>query len=148
MNFDSIDIHGLIPQKEPFVFISRILSFQETDIETEYTVKETCPLAENGVLCREGLLEIMAQSNAARIGYIAKYILNIPVEIGFIGDISGFKASRSPLVGETLKTRVNLLGEIGGLAKIYAEITDKDGEVIASATMKTALKHEKDDEGL
>ncbi|MCR5003189.1 MAG: pseudouridylate synthase [Bacteroidales bacterium] len=147
-DFESLDICGILPQRPPFVFVSKIKWFEGTDITTEYTVKEDCPLLEDGILCPEALMEVMAQSNAARIGYIAKYILHKPVDIGYIGDVRGYRVVRCPKVGEILTTDVKLLGEIGGLAKIYAEIKDAEGEKIACATMKTALKQEKDDESI
>ena len=102
--FDAIDIGGILPQREPFVFVDRLEHFDDRETVTSFTVPAEHLLVEDGHLTASGLLENMAQSSAARIGYQCKYILHVPVRIGYIGAIRKFRIHRLPAVGETLTT--------------------------------------------
>ena len=53
----------------------------------------------DGYLTAPGVLENMAQSSAARIGYLCKFILHVPVRVGYIGAIRKFRVYRLPAVG-------------------------------------------------
>ena len=73
--FKSIDIHTLLPQQPPFVMIDRLLHYDETRTVCSFTVPEDNLFCEAGVFKAAGLIENIAQSCAARLGFINKYIL-------------------------------------------------------------------------
>lgn len=132
----SIPIASLIPQRPPFIMVDRLLSCDATDAMTEFTVSGGCVFLDDGKLSAAGVMENMAQSCAARIGYL-NTMKGEPVKIGLIGDIRGFSLSRQPLLGERINTRVHIVEDVLGLtlAEVTAEI---GGEAIASAVMKIA----------
>ena len=93
---------------------------------------------EDGHLTASGILENMAQSSAARIGYLCKYILHVPVRIGYIGAIRKFRVYRLPAVGETLTTTVILREDVFGIS--LTDVVVRVGEeIMAEAALKTAL---------
>ena len=83
----------------------------------------------------------MAQSCAARIGYICKYIKKIPVKPGYIGSIRNLIVERLPRAGETISTQVIHREEIFGIT--LSDVVVRSGEeILATATMKTAVPGE------
>ena len=137
-----IPVTELLPQRPPFVMIDCLTGFSETTTETRLTVRDDNVLVQDGRLSVYGLVENIAQTCAARLGY-ASYILHKPVRIGFIGAVRGCKIKRLPLVGETLETRIEVKEEIFGLTLVDAEVR-LDGVTIAETQMKIALEKEQD----
>ncbi|MGN1353589.1 MAG: pseudouridylate synthase [Alloprevotella sp.] len=137
-----IPVTELLPQRPPFVMIDCLTGFSETTTETRLTVRDDNVLVQDGRLSVYGLVENIAQTCAARLGY-ASYILHKPVRIGFIGAVRGCKIKRLPRLGETLETRIEVKEEIFGLTLVDAEVR-LDGETIAETQMKIALEKEQD----
>ena len=136
--FDEIAIGGILPQREPFVFVDRLVHYDERETVTSFTVPAEHLLVEDGLLTASGILENMAQSSAARIGYLCKYILHVPVRIGFIGAIRKFRMNRLPAAGETLTTTIILREDVFGITLTDAVVRVGE-EIIAEASLKTAL---------
>ena len=80
------DILTLIPQRPPFVLVDELTSCDEVETVTGYTVTVECPLQNGGVLQPSGLVENIAQSCAARIGY-RSLRAGGKVGIGVIGSV-------------------------------------------------------------
>ena len=137
-SFADIDILGILPQREPFLFVDRLLHYDDVETVTAFTVPEGHLLVEDGHLTASGILENMAQSSAARIGYLSKYILHVPVRVGYIGAIRKFQVHRLPAVGETLETTIILREDVFGISLTDA-VARVGEEIIAEASLKTAL---------
>lgn len=134
-----IDIHELLPQQEPFVMIDRLTTFDMARIVTETTITRKNIFVDNCHFSASGLIENIAQTCAARIGYVNKYILKKGVQIGFIGAIRNLNILRFPMVGETIVTTVEVEEEVFGMSLANAVIACAD-EVIVTAEMKIAIK--------
>ena len=136
--FNDIDIKEILPQREPFLFVDRLVHYDERETVTAFTVPAEHLLVSDGYLTAPGILENMAQSSAARIGYLCKYILHVPVRIGYIGAIRKFRVYRLPAVGETLTTTVILREDVFGIS--LTDVVVRVGEeIMAEAALKTAL---------
>lgn len=136
--FDQIPIGGILPQRAPFTFVDRLERYDDRETVTSFTVPQEHLLVEDGHLTASGILENMAQSSAARIGYLCKYILHVPVRIGYIGAIRKFRVYRLPAVGETLTTTVILREDVFGIS--LTDVVVRVGEeIMAEAALKTAL---------
>ncbi len=134
-----IDISELVLQQPPFRFVDRLESYTPEQAEVSFTPGEGNLLMEDGCLCAAGVMEHMAQANAARLGYYCKYVLRVPVDIGYIGQIRSFSLSRLPKAGERMTTTVLLRYEMFRVS--LCDITVRSGEeVIATANIKTATK--------
>lgn len=136
-DLEKIPILDLLPQRPPFVFVDRLTYMDAGTSRTSFCVPEGGLFVEDGRLRTAGLVEHMAQSCAARIGYVARYVLHIPVTVGYIGSIRNLRVLRHPAVGETLETTVTVQQEIFGITLTDIEVRS-DGELVASASMKTA----------
>ena len=136
--FDQIPIGGILPQRAPFTFVDRLERYDDRETVTSFTVPAEHLLVEDGHLTASGILENMAQSSAARIGYLCKYILHVPVCIGYIGAIRKFRVYRLPAVGETLTTTVIRREDVFGIS--LTDVVVRVGEeIMAEAALKTAL---------
>ena len=138
MEFEEIDILGILPQRPPFVMVDKLLFCDKETTKTAFTVREDNIFVENGCLSASGLIENIAQTCAARIGYINKYIRNETVKIGFIGAIRNQDIIRQPIVGETLVTQIEAIEEVFQMTLVNASV-NIDNEMITSCEMKIAL---------
>lgn len=136
--FEEIPVGEILPQREPFVFVDRLVHYDERETVTAFTVPAEHLLVEDRHLTASGILENMAQSSAARIGYLCRFILHVPVRIGYIGAIRKFRVHRLPAAGETLTTKIILREDVFGITLTDAVVRVGE-EVIAEAALKTAL---------
>lgn len=137
MQFQDVPITQLIPQRQPFVMVDRIVSCDATDAVAEFTVREDNIFLDDMLLSAAGIIENMAQSCAARMGCISM-MAGGPIKIGYIGDIRNCTVNRQPRQGEVLTTHVHVMEEVFNLT--LAEVKTMCGdEVIATARMKIAL---------
>jgi predicted hotdog family 3-hydroxylacyl-ACP dehydratase len=136
-----IDIHELLPQQEPFVMISRLVHF---DMVRAVTETDICPehiFTENGFFTASGLIENIAQTCAARMGYVNKYIFEKDVQIGFIGAIRQMEIYDLPPVGQTISTLVDVKEEIFGMTLAEAQVK-LGNKLLAKTEIKIAIKGE------
>lgn len=119
------DITAFIPQRNPFVMVDRIISSDEKETVTSFTVKEDNIFCINGMFLEPGLIENIAQSAAARAGFIAASLGEKPV-LGFIGAIQNFAADFMPKVGESLTTRIKVDYEVMNALLISAEVNCRE----------------------
>ena len=134
-----IDIHELLPQQEPFVMIGTLTHFDRTLTVTETEVKGDNIFVEDGCFSASGLMENIAQTCAARIGYVNKYILKKGIQLGFIGAVRNFEIFALPVVGDIITTSVEVKEEVFGMTLAEATITCK-GKTLVSTEMKIAVK--------
>lgn len=141
MDLEQIDIHELLPQREPFVMVDKLVYFDEKTTTTSFLVREDNLFVENGRLNACALAENIAQTCAARLGYVNKYILKRGIQIGFIGAVEDMKVIDTPVVGDVLTTTIHVLEQIMGLTLVTAVIRIGD-RVVTTAEMKIALADE------
>lgn len=138
--FSDIPIGELLPQQPPFRFVDSLEEYTAELARIRFTPEEGKNLLmEDGCLSAAGLMEHMAQCSAARVGYYNKFILKLPVKIGYIGQFRKLKIARLPKAGETLETTIYLKEEVYNITMVDAEVRIGD-EVIATASLKSAVK--------
>lgn len=135
----AIDIHELLPQQEPFVMVGRLVGFDRRLTTTETIVRPDNIFVDNGEFSASGLIENIAQTCAARIGYVNKYILKKGVQIGFIGAIRNFEVKALPKAGDMITTSVEVVEEVFGMTLANATVW-RGGEVVARTEIKIAVK--------
>ena len=104
-------------------------------------IKESNLFVSNGKLTSPGIIENIAQTCAARIGYINKYILLKGVQIGVIGAINEFELYDFPRVGETIITEIRLIDEVFGMLLVSATV-NSGNKLMVKTKMKIAIKDE------
>lgn len=127
----------LIPQQPPFVMIDGLTHCDESETATLFTVRADNIFVEDNEMLAAGLIENMAQTCAARFGYL-KINSNKPPRIGVIGAINRFHIERMPKVGETIATTIKVKDEVFGMTSVEAECLI-DNNIIATAELKIAI---------
>lgn len=138
MEIDKIDIHELLPQREPFVMVGRMVYFDMGRCATRTRIAPGNLFVEKSRFTASGIIENIAQTCAARIGYINKYILKKGIQLGFIGAIRNMNLYRSPEAGEEIETEIVTIEEVLGMTLVSAKVTAGE-ETIAEAEIKIAL---------
>ena len=88
---------------------------------------DACALAEN-----------MAQTCAARLGYVNKYILKRGIQIGFIEAVKNMIVTACPRVGDVLETTIEVIEQVLDLTLVKATVRS-GSQTLATAEMKIAL---------
>ena len=139
-DLERIPVLALLPQRSPFVMIDALTAFDEHETSTRLTVRPDNFFFEYGRLTAYGLIENIAQTCAARLGY-ANYILHRKPRIGVIGAIQHFDVLRTPNDGETIRTTVRVEEEVLGITLMDARVY-VGSELIAATQMKIAIRDE------
>ena len=135
----SIDVHTLLPQQEPFVMIGSLVHYDDENVWTETYIRPDNILVDNGTFSSAGMIENIAQTCAARIGYVNKYILKHGIQIGVIGAVRKMTISGHPKAGDTITTHVQVMEDIMGVILAMATITC-NGNLLAKSQIKLAVK--------
>ncbi len=135
----SIDVHTVLPQQEPFVMVGNLTHFEMTTSTTETKIADSNIFVDNGVFSAAGMMENIAQTCAARIGFYNKYILKKEVQVGFIGAVRNYVINELPQVGSIISTKVDILEEVFGMTLAVAEVVC-EGRVMATAEIKLAVR--------
>jgi predicted hotdog family 3-hydroxylacyl-ACP dehydratase len=138
MKFDEVNVLDILPQQPPFVMIDSLLHCDRETTKTALQVRDENIFCHDGHLSESGLIENIAQTCAARMGYINKYICRDTVKLGFIGAIRNMETHRLPRTGEQLVTQINTLEEIFQMTLVNAHIQAGE-ELIASCEMKISI---------
>ena len=123
--------------------ISRLVTFDLVRTVTETDIKKSNIFIEDGEFSSSGLIENIAQTCAARIGYVNKYILKKGIRIGFIGAIRNLEIQERPKVGEMITTTVDVKEEVFGMTLAFAKITIGH-RILVETEIKIAIKDQED----
>jgi predicted hotdog family 3-hydroxylacyl-ACP dehydratase len=135
------NIQSLIPQRPPFVMIDKLLSFSETITTTGFSIKADNIFVEDGLFKEPGLVENIAQTAAARAGYVSQ-TENKPVLVGYIGSISNLQVFSLPKTGSELITEIIIENQIFDVTLITGKITC-NGQPVAQCKMKIFISQPK-----
>lgn len=117
--------------------VDRLVSCDEGSATCVFEVHAENVFFENGHLSPSGLVENIAQTCAAGIGY-KNIHSDGAMKIGVIGAIGNLNIFRLPRQGELLTTTVEFMEEVLQITMFKAVVKNKV-EVLASAVIKTAL---------
>jgi predicted hotdog family 3-hydroxylacyl-ACP dehydratase len=136
-DISSVNILDLIPQRPPFIMIDCLTHFDPVITSSRFTVRDNNLFFSEGRLLASGLIENIAQTCAARIGYINR-LSNEVIKLGFIGAVRNLKIYKTPLAGDTIYTTITVKEEVFQMTLVDAVVKLND-ETIAEAEMKIAL---------
>ena len=136
-SLETINVLDLLPQRPPFIMIDRLVFSDEVVTTTKFLVRSDNIFMEDDVLNACALVENIAQTCAARMGYI-NYVNHEKVRIGFIGSIRNLNILRPVRLGELLTTSIEVKEEVMQLTLVEASVRVGD-ETVVTAEMKIAL---------
>lgn len=121
--------------------VERLTVFSKMAIATETEIHADNLFASNGVLSTAGIMENIAQTCAARIGYVNRYILHRGIQVGVLAAISSMKVMAHPHVGDTITTTVSVLEQLMGIMLAEASV-ESAGKLLATTRIKLAVRNE------
>ncbi|MBO4543425.1 MAG: pseudouridylate synthase [Bacteroidales bacterium] len=125
-------IFAFIPQRPPISMVDEILYCDKQKTITRFEITSDNIFVVQGKFLACGLIENIAQSAAARIGYLNQ---NQPVKLGVIGGVKNFEMIQTPSSGDVLTTEIYLQTEIEN-AIVVSAIVKCEETMIAQAEMK------------
>lgn len=142
-NFNPIPAAELLPQQPPFLMVDLLTACDENaDTTTLFTIApDNIFISPDGSFAAPGIIENIAQTCAARMGYICKYIRKLPIRIGYIGAVRKLSVEKLPCAGDRLATTVTVVAEALNVTLVNAQVRC-NGELIASGQMKIAMSNE------
>lgn len=145
MNIPNIDILRVIPQRPPFVMVDKLLSVSENSASTEFVIAKDAAFVEAGKMNVAGIVENIAQTCAAGLGYMNVVLENNNVRIGFLAAIRDMVFNRLPEVGEKLITKITILENVYSMTIVEGEVYIEDVQ-IARGSMKIFITNMEDAE--
>ena len=134
---DKSFVQNLIPQKEPFIMVDKLLYYSEEKVVSGLTISSNNLFTEAGTFTAPGLIEHMAQTVALHTGY-QYFLKNEVAPTGYIGAIKKVEIVELPYINQALVTTVNILHEILGVTLVTIQTACKS-RIIATSEMKTVL---------
>jgi len=128
------NIQSVLPQRPPMVMVDELLYSDETTTRCEFTVTAENVFTANGFFSEAGLVENIAQTAAAGMGYKAKQT-NQPVQVGYIGAIKDLEIFKLPKVGDSLLTEVSIVNRVFDVTVVNGTI-HCNNHVAAKCEMK------------
>jgi predicted hotdog family 3-hydroxylacyl-ACP dehydratase len=128
------NILSLIPQKPPFVMVSRLLYVDEYCTRSSFHINADNVFVKDNTFQEAGLLENMAQTAALRAGYLAK-AQDKPVAVGYIGAVKDLEIFNLPKVDDELITEITIKDQIFDVT-IFSGKVWQDKNLLAQCEMK------------
>ena len=117
--------------------VDHLTDYSETQSTCDLLVRPDNVFFEDGCITAPGIIEHIAQTCAARLGYFNLYILKTGVRLGFIGEVKNLRILRLPREGELIKTTITVIQEIYDVTLVSAEVRVGE-EVIVTTDLKIA----------
>ena len=131
------ELLDLIPQRPPVVMIDKFIFSDDTSSVSGLTIPATCVFCENGFLSESGMIENIAQTAAAGVGYACKRD-NKVVPIGFIAAIKNLEVFDLPEVGSELRTEVKIINRVMDITIISGTVST-NSKMLAQCEMRIFL---------
>lgn len=139
-NITGKDVLELIPQRPPMAMVDAFFGIDEAGLSwTGLTVGKDNLFVIGGVMIAPGVIEHMAQSAAARSGYLCmKEGRRVP--LGFIASIEKMTFSSClPHEGDTLETSVEIVADIFSMSLVHAVCRNGE-DIVAEGNMKIYIQ--------
>ncbi|MEQ8304693.1 MAG: 3-hydroxyacyl-ACP dehydratase [Cyclobacteriaceae bacterium] len=131
------NVIDFLPQRFPMLMIERLESADENSCTTSFCIEHRNLFVEDGVFKEPGLIENIAQTAAAQIGFLSLMRGQL-VPIGYIAAIRRLVILRHPLVSTEIKTFVKRLDKIGNIILLEGK-TSIEGQVICSCELRVYI---------
>ena len=135
------NILELIPQRRPMVMIDGLVSCVDRLVVSRLTVRPENLFLNRHGLTSAGMMETMAQTAAARTGYLLKNQTegsNKTAPIGVIGSIKNFVLHFHPPLGSVIETTLSIEHEVLQATVVKGKV-EVDGRLAAEGDLQIFL---------
>ncbi len=118
--------------------IDGLTACDEVSSITTFRIPQQHVLVEDGVFSEAGLVENIAQTAAAGVGYMVQQNAG-DVATGYIAAIKNLDVLALPLVGDVLKTSVIIINKVFDVT-VISGVVSSNGNLLAKCEMKIFTK--------
>ena len=133
-------ITSLIPQRPPMVMVDTLLHGDAMTATTSFLILPGNIFVEDERLAEPGMIENIAQTAAAMIGYQCA-LQKIPVPVGFIAAVKDLQIHSLPAVSTRIQTHVVITNTVLNVTIIQGHI-EQTGKLLCTCEMKILIKTE------
>lgn len=138
MTIQHFNIIELIPQRPPMLMIDRLVAIDVAIATTNLFIHSNNIFCKNGYFTEPGLIENIAQTAAAKLGYHNK-INAKKIVIGYIAAIKNLNIYFLPKVNTEIQTEIFVDNEVLGFTIIKGSIFLKN-KIVADCEMKIFIQ--------
>lgn len=138
MKPEEYEILDLIPQRPPMVMIDRLTHSGDKSARGRLFIKESNLFCHSGHFQEAGLIEFIAQTAAAYVGYLQLSALK-EVKLGFIGAIKNLLIHSLPLINTEVQSQIIVENELLGFTIITGKIL-QNNSLIAEGEMRILME--------
>jgi len=135
---NSNEILTYIPQRPPMVMVDSLIEATEKRIVSRFTVKNGNVFLEENVLKEAGIIENIAQTAAAGVGY-KQVTQKLPVKLGFIAAIKNLKIYSLPGLNSQIETIVEVVNEVMEVTIVQGTVMES-GNKIAECELRIFIQ--------
>jgi len=128
----------LLPQQAPFVMIGQLLTADAQRTVSRFLVDSSSVLFNDGVFSEAGLIENIAQTAAAGVGYHYQQEQQA-APIGYIAAVKDLRIARLPTAGDELTTEVKIKNQVLDFTIVQGSVRVGE-ELVAECEMRIFLK--------
>jgi len=131
----------LIPQRYPTVMVDCLVSCDEKQAVSQLTIRQDNLFLNKHGLTSAGMMEAMAQTAAARTGYLIKNKpegANKKIPIGVVGSIKNFRMNFQPLIESVIFTTIYIEHEVLQATVIKGKV-EVNGKLAAESDLQIFL---------
>lgn len=132
------NITGYIPQRAPMVMIHDLVEASDIHAVTKLKIESENIFVENNVFTEPGLVENIAQTAAAHVGYQCA-IKKISVPVGYIAAVKDLKITKLPSTGAEITTSIRIVNHVLDVTLAQGEVKFQ-GEICCSCEMRIFVK--------
>ncbi len=130
-------ITDLIPQRDPFIMVDKLISSDETKTVSSFFIKTENIFCESNQFREPGMIENIAQTVAAGRGYQGFKEKKAP-QIGYIGSIKSLKIHFFPKENTTIVTQIEITSQVLNFTSVSGKII-ADDKVAAECELVIAV---------
>lgn len=105
------NIQQYIPQRLPMVMVDDLLEASESHAVTRLLIGNENIFAEKGYLTEPGMVENIAQTAAAQVGYHC-IVRRMPVPVGYIAAVKNLQINRLPACNTAITTTIRITNQV------------------------------------
>jgi predicted hotdog family 3-hydroxylacyl-ACP dehydratase len=138
------NILEFIPQRQPMVMIDCLVECDERSAVSRLTIRQDNLFLGPKGFTASGIMETMAQTAAARIGYLQKSRpggAGKKPPVGVIGSIKNFRLYFLPEIGTVLNTTIVIEHEVMQATVVRAKV-EADGKLAAEGDLQIFITEE------
>ena len=130
-----------IPQRPPMVMIDELIQANDASGSTSFTILPENIFADGDAFSEPGMLENIAQTAAAMVGYQCK-INKTPVPLGFIAAVKNWKLLGIPRVNSSIETTIKVVNSVMDVSIVEGTIT-QGNQLLCSCEMRILIQKNK-----